>query len=254
MRSLCCILLSIIVLTSCGTSLQLNRPSESTPASSQVRLLIFSRTTGFRHASIPDGIASIKQIAAAQQVAVDATEDASTFTPANLMRYRAIIFLSTSGNVLDAAQKAAFEGYIRAGGGYVGIHSASDTEYNWPWYGQLVGAYFKSHPSRLQLAHLTVEERHHPSTAKLPRSWTRVDEWYNFRSNPRSHVHVLLTIDETSYQGGEMNGDHPISWYHTFDGGRAWYTAMGHTSASFAEPLFRAHLWGGILYAAGLPS
>jgi type 1 glutamine amidotransferase len=216
------------------------------------RLLVFSKTAGFRHASIKDGIAAIRILAMAHHVVVDATEDANVFSVDNLKRYKAIVFLSTTGDVLDDAQQEAFEHYIQAGGGYVGIHSASDTEYDWSWYGQLVGAYFKSHPAYLQQAAITVEDAHTSSTSMLPHIWERTDEWYNFRSNPRSHVHVLLTLNEATYQGGTMGKDHPISWYHDFDGGRSWYTGMGHTEASFDEPLFLAHIWGGIVYAAHL--
>ncbi len=227
-------------------------PEASNTHDSSPRLLVFSKTTGFRHPSIEDGLTAIRTMATKQHVLVDATEDATAFTGANLQRYKGVIFLSTTGTILDDEQKRAFEQYIRAGGGYVGIHSASDTEYNWSWYGQLVGAYFKGHPSHLQPASITVEDTQHASTSTLPHTWERTDEWYNFRSNPRSQVHVLLTLNETTYQGGTMGSDHPISWYHDFDGGRSWYTGMGHTEASFKEPLFLAHIWGGIVYAAHL--
>jgi type 1 glutamine amidotransferase len=135
----------------------------------------------------------------------------------------------------------------------VGVHSASDTEYNWPWYGGLVGAYFdRVHGhSKVTQATLHVIDRTHPSTVMLPALWVRTDEWYNFASNPRGRVNVLMTIDESTYNGGTMGVDHPIAWYHEYEGGRAWYTALGHTSESYYEPLFLAHLWGGIMYAVG---
>jgi type 1 glutamine amidotransferase len=217
------------------------------------KVLVFSKTGGFRHASIKDGIVALRELAAEHRVAIDFTEDASRFTEANLAQYKAVIFLLTSGNtILNDDQKAAFEHYIRAGGGYVGVHSASDTEYQWPWYGGLVGAYFHGHPA-VQQATINVVDANHPSTSMLPQRWTRSDEWYNFAPNPRSNgVHVLLTMDETTYKGGTMGADHPIAWYHAYDGGRAWYTALGHTSQSYSEPLFLAHLWGGIEYAANL--
>lgn len=213
-------------------------------------LLVFSKTTGYRHASIEAGVAAVRTLADEHHIKLDASEDAAVFTDAILARYQAIIFLSTSGNVLDESQRLTFERYIRAGGGYVGIHTASDTEYDWAWYGQLVGAFFKDHPPISQ-ATIHVEDAQHVSTASLPERWIRTDEWYNFRDNPYGRVHVLLTVDETTYQGGTMGKIHPLVWYHKFDGGRAWYTALGHTSESFAEPLFLSHLWGGISYAAG---
>lgn len=240
------------ILLSCGSAQ--SQTGQTTTASGGARMiLVFAKTTGYRHASIKDGIAAIRKLAAEHQVGVDYSEDASAFTDASLARYKAVVFLSTSGTLFNDEQRAAFERYIRAGGGYVGIHSASDTEYQWSWYGQLVGAYFKNHP-HIQQATLKVEDHQHISTVMLPQKWLRTDEWYNFRSNPRDHVHVLITLDESSYQGGNMGADHPISWYHSFDGGRAWYTGMGHTSETYQEPLFLQYLWGGIAYAAKFSS
>ena len=165
-----------------------------------------------------------------------------------------MVFLSTTGNVLDDAQQKAFEEYIRAGNGWVGIHAAADTEYEWPWYGKLVGAWFKGHP-RNQQATVNVEDRTHRSTAMLPAEWKRLDEWYSFRSNPRSDVHVLASLDEKSYDPEKVPmGDHPIAWYHEFDGGRAWYTALGHTKESYAEKPFLEHVREGIEWAAGIPA
>jgi uncharacterized protein len=217
------------------------------------RLLVFSKTGGFRHASIKDGKIALQKLAAEQNFSVDFTEDAAAFTDANLAHYDAVVFLLTTGTILDDNQKAAFERYIRAGGGYVGVHSASDTEYAWSWYGGLVGAYFdRIHGhSKVVQATIHVIDRTHPSTMMLPMLWVRTDEWYNFASNPRGKVNVLMTIDEKTYKGGTMGADHPIAWYHEYDGGRAWYTALGHTSESYSEPLFLAHLWGGIIYASG---
>ncbi len=216
-----------------------------------VRLLVFSKTAAFRHASIPDGIAALRQLAYQHHVTMDFTEDSSVFTPDRLKQYRAVIFLLTSGNVFNVAQEDAFMQYIQQGGGYVGIHSASDTEHGWSWYGDLVGSFFKEHPA-VQQATIDVIDRSQPSTSMLPERWVRSDEWYNFATNPSNSVHVLLKVDESAYHGGTMNGNHPIAWYHEYNNGRAWYTAMGHTSESYHEPLFVAHIWGGIVYAAGL--
>ena len=153
--------------------------------------------------------------------------------------------------MLDPAQQAALERYLENGGGYVGIHSASDTEYGWPWYGGLVGAYFQGHPD-IQSARVRIEDRLHPSTSLLPAEWNRTDEWYNFQTNPRGRVKVLADLDEKSYAGGTMGDDHPIAWCQFYGGGRAWYTAGGHTTQSYSEPLFRLHLLGAIQFAAGL--
>jgi len=214
-------------------------------------VLVFSKTTGFRHDSIPQGIAAIEGLGAEHSFAVDKTEDAARFSDADLARYKAVIFLNTTGDILDPVQKAAFERYIHSGGGFVGIHSASDTEYGWPWYGRLVGAWFASHP-QIQRATVQVLDPGHPSMTGLPATWVRTDEWYNFRSNPDGTVDVLATLDEASYSGGGMGADHPIAWCHEVDGGRSWYTGMGHTKESYAEPLFRLHLLAGIESAAGI--
>ncbi|MFB9237645.1 ThuA domain-containing protein [Plantactinospora siamensis] len=213
-------------------------------------VLVFSKTAGFRHDSIPAGIQAIRDLGAANNFSVTATEDAAAFTTGNLGRYAAVVFLNTTGDVLDGGQQAAFESYIRGGGGFVGVHSAADTEYDWPFYGQLVGAWFASHPA-IQQATVRVEDRAHAATAHLPQAWTRTDEWYNYQTNARSTAHVLASLDESSYSGGSMGGDHPHSWCKTLDGGRSFYTGGGHTIESYADPAFRAHLLGGIRYAAG---
>lgn len=221
------------------------------PQTGPDRILVFTKTAGFRHSSIEPGIAALRDLGAANDFAVDATEEAGQFTTANLSRYKAVVFLSTTGDVLNGEQQDAFMTYIRHGGGFVGIHAAADTEYGWPWYGNLLGAYFARHPAPAQ-ARIRVESRDHPSTRTLPDPWNRFDEWYDFQQNPRSQgVTVLLTLDEASYPGGQMGEDHPIAWYHEYDGGRAWYTAGGHTDESFSEPAFLEHLLGGIRYAAG---
>ncbi|WP_328979156.1 ThuA domain-containing protein [Streptomyces canus] len=226
-----------------------SEPAASHSADAE-RVLVFSKTAGFRHDSIPDGVAAVKQLGESGGFTVDATEDANAFTPKNLRRYDAVVFLSTTGDVLDPTQQRAFEGYIRQGGGYVGIHAAADTEYDWAFYGGLVGAYFQSHPA-IQPATVVAEDRAHPSTSGLPPTWNRTDEWYNYRSNPRDRAHVLASLDESSYTGGTMNGDHPIAWCQDYQGGRAFYTGLGHTKESYADPAFLGHVLGGIRYAIG---
>jgi cytochrome c len=217
------------------------------------RILVFTKTSGFRHTSIPVAIRTVRELGASSGLTVIATENSGAFTSSNLARYKAVIFLLTTGDVLNAGQQAAFERFIRAGGGYAGVHSAADTEYGWAWYGRLLGTRFRNHP-QIQRATIDVSNRRHPSTVGLPGRWARVDEWYNFTRNPRPAVRVLATLDETSYAPGEgaMGSDHPIAWSHEYQGGRAWYTAGGHTDESYAEPGFRRHLLGGIRYAAGL--
>lgn len=229
------------------TTLASSRAQEDT----LFKVLVFSKTTGFRHSSIPNGIAAIQELGAAHNFTVDASEDAALFTDASLAPYAVIIFLNTTGDLIDSAQQGAMERFIQTGGGFVGIHSATDTEYDWPWYGQLVGSYFDDHPA-IQEAKINVADTDHLATLGLPSPWTRTDEWYNFTSDPSGSVNVLLTVDESTYSGGTMGDSHPIAWYHEFDNGRSFYTALGHTEASYSEPYFRQHLLGGILYAAGI--
>ncbi|GAA1427166.1 ThuA domain-containing protein [Streptomyces thermospinosisporus] len=214
------------------------------------KVLVFSKTAGFRHDSIPDGIAALKELGGPAGITVDATEEAGQFTTANLAKYDAVVFLSTTGDVLNAEQQKAFENYVAGGGGYMGIHAAADTEYDWEFYGGLVGAWFESHPA-IQKATVRVENHDHPATAHLGEAWERTDEWYNYRTNPREKARVLATLDETTYQGGTMKGDHPIAWCQNYGGGRSFYTGGGHTKESYAEEAFRAHLLGGLQYATG---
>ena len=228
--------------------------------------LIFSKTAAFRHTEcIPSGTVAIAQMAQRNGFTVDATEDAGAFNDANLAKYDVVIFLCTTGDVLNDTQQAAFERYIQGGGGYAGIHSASDTEYDWSWYGGLVGAYFRDHPGvagvnqQFQQATINVEDRKSAATKRLPAQWTREEEWYNFRTNPREDVHVLMSVDESTYDprgysvpgGSPPMGDHPISWCHDYDGGRAFYTALGHKGVYWQEPLLLSHVLGGIKMAAG---
>jgi glucose/arabinose dehydrogenase/cytochrome c551/c552/type 1 glutamine amidotransferase len=197
------------------------------------------------------GLEAIQKLGTEHNFLVDTTKNSEIFTDDNLAKYSAIVFLSTTGNILDAMQEAAFERYIQAGGGFVGVHAATDTEYDWGWYGKLVGAYFESHPAGAPEADFIIKDNSFAATAMFTDSvWHRADELYNFKKiNPE--VNVLMTVDETSYEGGKNGGHHPMSWYHEYDGGRAFYTALGHTEESFSEDLYLKHLLGGINYAIG---
>jgi type 1 glutamine amidotransferase len=214
-----------------------------------LRILVFAKTAGFRHESIPYGKRALLRLGKEHDVQVDTTENAAYFVADSLKNYQAVVFLNTTKDVLNPQQQTAFESYIRGGGGFAGIHAASDTEFDWPWYNELVGAQFESHPE-IQQAAIDVVDKSHPATTMLPERWERRDEWYNFKNmNPK--VHVLARLDEKTYQGGKNGEDHPIAWYHAYDGGRAFYTALGHTNESYSEPEFLQHMWGGIVYAMG---
>ncbi|HWB28639.1 MAG TPA: ThuA domain-containing protein [Chitinophagaceae bacterium] len=248
MRKIASLLLAVIVVAvyfSCNSK-----------RSGNPRVLVFTKTTGFRHASIPDGIAAIQKLGKENGFDVDTTENADMFNEDTLKKYSAVIFLSTTGHILDSRQRTALERYIQAGGGFVGVHSATDTEYDWGWYGRLVGAYFVDHPGihdtfpNVQPGVLDVVDQNFIATKHLPAQWKRTDEFYSFKK-VQPDLHVLIKIDESSYNGGHRMGDHPMSWYHEFDGGRAFYTELGHTSESYSEPDYLKHLLGGIQYAIG---
>jgi len=224
-------------------------PALAHAGADEADLLVYTRTTGFRHDSIPAGIAAVQQIADARGWTVVASEDPLLFEPTMLGEFEVIVFLSTTGDVLDDGQQAALQGWVQAGGGFVGIHSASNTEEDWPWFVGLLGTTFADHPAQ-QTATVHVADASHPSTMHLVDPWVRFDEWYNFDSNPSGTVDVLLRLDETTYEGGTMGRDHPIAWAHEYDGGRSFYTGLGHTIESWSEPDFLAHVEGGIAWAA----
>lgn len=222
------------------------------PKPDETRILVFSKTLVFRHESIAQGIEAINALGQKHNIIVDTTENADLFNEENLKRYKAVIFLSTTGDVLNQQQQNDFERFIQAGGGFVGIHAATDTEYHWPWYGQLVGAYFDSHPNNpnVREGEYYVVDKNHPATDSLPDRFKRDDEFYNFKQISPA-IKVLVKLDEKTYEGGTNGDNHPASWYQEFDGGRMFYTAMGHTSETFTEELFLDHLWGGIEYVLG---
>jgi type 1 glutamine amidotransferase len=216
------------------------------PMPKKKAILVFSKTAGYHHASIKNGQLAIMQLGKENGFNVDTTSDASVFTKKGLSKYRAVIFLSTTGDVLNGEQQTAFEEYIKSGKGFIGIHGATDTEYDWPWYAKLVGAQFTDHPKQ-QEATLLITDNTHASTSHLPATWQRKDEWYNFK-NINPDIHVVMTVDDKSYTGGKHPGSHPIAWYHEYDGGKAFYTAIGHTEESYSDNNFLQHLLGGIKY------
>lgn len=213
------------------------------------KILVFAKTSGYRHSAIEVGKSAILKLGIENGFTVDTTENPGIFTEDSLKKYAAVVFLNTTGDVLNYKQEAAFERFIQAGGGYVGIHSATDTEYDWKWYAKLVGGNFISHP-KIQAAKINVVNKESPATKHLPDTWDRIDEWYNFK-NLNKEVTVLLKIDETSYEGGKNGEDHPMAWYHNYDGGRSFYTALGHTEESYADSNFLKHILGGIQYSIG---
>lgn len=215
-----------------------------------LRVLVFTKTAGFRHDCIPSGQRMLRELAKRDGWVIRFTEDSGWFDEKLLSRFDVAVFFCTTQDVLDLGQEAAFEKWFRSGKGFVGIHAAADTEYDWPFYGRLVGAYFSGHPA-IQKATILVEDRTHPATRHLPETWVRADEWYNYRANPRPNVKVLMTLVEATYEGGTMGNDHPITWRHESLGGRAFYTGLGHTPESYSEEPFVSMIFGAIRWAGG---
>lgn len=216
----------------------------------QKRILVFSLTKGFHHNSIKEGNQFFIDLGKKQAIGVDTTTDATKFNEANLKNYAAVVFLSTTGDVLNPAQQIDFERYIQAGGGYFGIHAASDTEYNWPWYNDLMGGYFASHPggrvSNVQKGKMITLDKTFPASAHFPDTFEKTDEFYDFKSLKKDILKFIVRVDESSYEMGKMGDFHPMAWYHEFDGGKAFYSNFGHTPETFSEPLITEHFWQGL--------
>lgn len=238
------VIISLFSVFSCGQSV--DEPDSSKEA---LNVLIFSKTGGYRHECIEPGGAALQAFFKANGISTLQTEDSTELNAGNLSKYDVVMFFQTTGNILDSIQQDAVADYVRSGKGFVGVHSVADTEYDWPWFASLVGAQLLNHPE-IQQATLVKMDTSHPATQFLPDRWTRTDEWYNFKQLP-SNVRVLLTIDESTYDGG-ANGDfHPMAWCQTYDGGRTFYTALGHTVESYSDTLFLRHIMEGVKWASG---
>ena len=215
-----------------------------------IRVFIYSRTEGFRHDSIEKAVGVFFDIADQEGLKVTWTEDKSLIKESVINDHDVVMFLNTTGDCVNDPGQTVIENFVeKRGGGFVGVHAAADTEYDWNWYGRLVGGYFKSHP-HIQEARINVIDRTHPATKHLQSTWTRKDEWYDFRALPAPTVKILMKLDTTSYTGHQMGENHPIAWCHTVGKGRAIYTGGGHTRESYDEPDFRKHLLGAIRWAA----
>lgn len=224
----------------------------------QFKVLVFTKTDGFHHESILEGVKAMRGLAERHHFAMDWHEDSSVFNDERLQQYQAIIFLNTTGNILNDDQKRAMERFIRAGKGFVGIHSASDTEYDWDWYTKMVGRTFVIHPV-IQTAEMEVLDRKFPGLERMPDRFLWTDEWYEFGPERIKGLNYILAVDETTFDpkadwgrvsGTGMGKFHPIAWYHHYDGGRAFYTGLGHMPSTFSDKIFLEHIYGGIYWAA----
>ncbi|RWA04845.1 hypothetical protein EKO27_g10265 [Xylaria grammica] len=213
-------------------------------------VFVFSKTAGYRHASIPAGVEGLKQLGASTGAfVVEASEDSSLISTNFLSRFKVVVFLSPSGEFLSKEELHALKKYVNSGGGFVGIHCAAAGMHSEPWYGELIGAYFTHHPEP-QHSVVRVENKDHVIVSRFPDEFSWFDEWYNFTRNPRDEVTVLLSTDESRYEGGTMGSDHPLAWCREFDGGRSFYTALGHFDEAYQDKAFMTHVLNGILWAA----
>ena len=217
-------------------------------------ILIFSKTLGYRHMSIPSAISSISALAAQTKLfTVDTSEDATIFASSSLSHYSVIVLLQSIGDIFDQPQLNALKSFVRAGGGIVGIHGAAAGMPNSEWYGKLIGAHFDMHPPA-EIGTLIVENsnRNHwiLNGAGSREGWK--DEWYNFHTHPRENVNlkILLRGDTKSFQGGKMGEDHPLVWCQEFEGGRSFFTALGHFDGAYQDDWYMNQIFGGILWAA----
>ncbi len=224
----------------------------------QFNVLVFTKTAGWHHESIHEGVTAMRGLAERHSFDLQWHEDASRFNDEFLAQFDVVVFLNTTEDILNDDQQLAFENFIRSGKGFVGIHSASDTEYDWPWYNQLVGKMFHIHPLE-QTAMVDVVNADFPGMEAFPRRFMWTDEWYEFKPEEYSEdLVILLTLDESTYdpnlqwgeKTGKGTGDHPVAWYQEFDNGRSFYTALGHIPAVYSDPWFLHHIYGGIYWAA----
>ncbi len=232
--------------------------SSPVTAQKQFKALLVTTTKGWHHESLHYGVLAIKDLAVKNFFDVTLFEDPNSFTDKNLEQYQVVIFLNTTGDIFDSAQQKVMERFIESGKGYVGIHSASDTEYDWDWYTKLVGRMFHIHPT-IQTAKLNVLDANFPGMQGFTGNKLWTEEWYEFGPEKTTGLNYILAVDESSYnpkvQWGEKKGEgmgklHPVAWYHNYDGGRAFYTALGHMPTDFSNPDFLNHLYAGIFWAA----
>ena len=226
--------------------------------SKQFKALIVTTTKGWHHESLHSGVLAVQQLGIKNYFDVAILEDPNGFTDKYVEQYQVLIFISTTGDIFDSAQQKVMERFIQSGKGFVGIHSASDTEYGWDWYTKLVGRMFKIHPS-IQTAKLIITDNNFPGLQGFANNKLWTDEFYEFGPEKISDLNYILAVDESSYnskvdwgnnKGNGMGKFHPIAWYHNYDGGRSFYTALGHLPSIYSDPAFLNHLYAGIFWAA----
>ncbi|MDB4583580.1 ThuA domain-containing protein [Draconibacterium sp.] len=249
MRNVLLLILSFLMIST--TSNAQNKPEFEEP----INILVFSKTSGFRHASISSGLKMLYDNSRKQNWIITATEDASLLRDEFLARFDVAVFLNPTGDAICDMGQEAFEKFMKKGKGFVGIHAASDCEYEWPYYGNLVGAYFLTHPPA-QKATVIFENYDHPAMKPFEgmKTYTTVDEWYSFKKNPRPNVNVLARLDENTIKKSNNDtwkmDDHPLIWWNDKDGIRSFYTVFGHTHEAFQDELVIEHIKNAINWSA----
>jgi len=233
--------------------------SSGTFAQKQFKVLMITTTRGWHHESLHAGVVAIQQLAARNSFEVALLEDPNGFTDKYVEQFQAILFLNTSGDIFNAEEQKVMERFIKSGKGFVGIHSASDTEYEWDWYTKMVGRMFHIHPA-VQTAKMKILDPKFPGLQGFADGKLWTEEWYEFGPEKVTDLTYILGVDEETYnpkadwgaraKGVGMGKVHPLAWYHNYDGGRAFYTALGHLPTNFSEPAFLDHLYAGIFWAA----
>lgn len=224
----------------------------------QFSVFLFTKTDGWHHKSINAAVTAMETLSEKHHFSIDWHEDASRINPENLAQYDVIMFMLTTGDILNDEQKRAMEQFVKSGKGFVGVHSASDTEYQWDWYTRMVGRSFHIHPL-IQTAELSVMSREFPGLERMPDRFLWTDEWYEFGEEKIDTLNYILSVDESTFDpvakwddksGKGMGEFHPVAWYHEYDGGRAFYTALGHMGSTYSDTLFMEHIYGGLYWAA----
>lgn len=221
-------------------------------AQKQFKALLVTTTRGWHHESIHAGVIAIQQLGVKHHFQVDLLEDHNGFNDKTLANYQVVIFLNTTGDIFNEQEQKALEAFIQSGKGFMGIHSASDTEYDWAWYTKLVGRMFKSHPA-IQSARLNILDTSFPGLEGFANNKQWTDEWYEYSPDKITGLKTILSVDESTYKPtttNAMGSFHPIAWYHDFDGGRSFYTNLGHMPTDFSDPAYLSHIAAGIIWAA----
>ena len=208
-----------------------------------LNVLVFSKTEGYRHQNIEIGVASFRTLAANKSWKMTTTEDATYFNDKFLSKIDVVVFFNTTGDILNSSEEIALEGFIKSGGGFLGIHAAADTEYDWPFYQELIAAHFASHPPTQKARLIVHQETNHPAIGHLGNEWSLRDEWYSFKEPLKSHATLLMEVDDSSLSGKiPLTESHPIAWAHEKYGGRSMYTGIGHTAEQFSDPVYLEHI------------